>query len=163
MPDTGVIFQKTPDGGVSISFQGNITIDLPQGMADAAGFAMSASPDTSYRLITDGTPTLREPSPLQQEVPEVITHHITFADASESILSPSEEQSNFWYQSAPPSLSAANRAALSSHPVTHPDHHRPIHFIFRNRKTKNMSLSGIPSVILAIGCDDPGSEWQSFT
>jgi len=49
-PDTGVVFQKAPDGNVSISFQGQITIDLPQAIADVTGAVGNAQPETSYRF-----------------------------------------------------------------------------------------------------------------
>jgi len=94
-PDTGVIFQKAPDGDVSISFHGHITIDLPQAVADVAGAVSSAPPDAGYRLIADGTllPDNAAPPVSRQEHSnerEIITRHITFAPASESIIRASE-------------------------------------------------------------------------
>jgi hypothetical protein len=105
-PDTGVIFQKAPDGGVTISFQGNITIDLPQAVADVAGAVGNAPPDTGYRLIADGTLLPNEVTPAsrpeQRDEREVITHHITFAEAPESIIRASETPTNGLVPEHPP-------------------------------------------------------------
>ncbi|MDQ5827471.1 MAG: single-stranded DNA-binding protein, partial [Chloroflexota bacterium] len=98
LPEAGVVFQKAPDGGLTFSFQGHITIDLPPAMAETAGAVINNSADVGYRLIPDGTPPLGEPpappEPVQSEEREIITRHITFAQPSESILSASEGQSN---------------------------------------------------------------------
>src|SRR3712207_4688682 len=68
-PDTGVIFQKAPDGGLRIAFQGTIAIqgaiaiDLPPAMAEAAGAALSTATDVGYRLLPKGTPPPSESTP----------------------------------------------------------------------------------------------------
>ncbi len=121
-PESGVIFQKAPDGGVSISFQGQITIDLPKALADVTGAAISAPPDAGYRLISDGTLLPDEAAPAvsrqeQRQEREIITKHITFTKAPESIISPSERQANGLNQTALPSLSAALTKRLTCPPV----------------------------------------------
>jgi hypothetical protein len=97
-PEAGVIFQKAPNGDVTISFQGNITIDLPQAVADVAGAVGNAPPDTGYRLIADGTLLPNEVTPAsrpeQRDEREVITQHITFTKTSEFDLRPSETPAN---------------------------------------------------------------------
>jgi hypothetical protein len=163
-PNEGVIFQKAPNGDVTISFQGNITIDLPQAVADVAGAVGNAPPDTGYRLIADGTLLPNEVTPAsrpgQRDEREVITHHITFAEAPESIIRASETPTNVWYQSNLLSLSATNTAPLICLPVKHPDYHRPIHCKSRNRKTIYISSSAIRFVIHTLGLRIPANGLQ---
>jgi hypothetical protein len=147
-PHSGVVFQKAPDGGVSISFQGRVTIDLPQAIVDVTGAVGSAPPDTGYRLIADGTLLPDEATPAsqhhEQAIPEVITHHIT--KALDSDVRPSETPANgLGYQGALPSVSATNTAALTCPPVKDPDNKTPNPPISRNRKTKSLSLSATQS------------------
>src|SRR3712207_9111946 len=55
----GAVFQKAPDGGTTIWFQGEITIDLPPAVSQATGAVVSAEGATGYRLLTTGTPPPR--------------------------------------------------------------------------------------------------------
>jgi hypothetical protein len=98
LPNEGVVFQKAPGGGVTLSFQGKITIDLPPAMSEAAGAVLSNATDVGFRLLPAGTPPLEEIVASSEtdhsSEREIITKHITFTKTSEFDLRPSETPAN---------------------------------------------------------------------
>jgi hypothetical protein len=98
LPNEGVVFQKAPGGGVTLSFQGKITIDLPPAMSEAAGAVLSNATDVGFRLLHAGTPPLEEIVASSEtdhsSEREIITKHITFTKTSEFDLRPSETPAN---------------------------------------------------------------------
>jgi hypothetical protein len=98
LPNEGVVFQKAPGGGVTLSFQGKITIDLPPAMSEAAGAVLSSATDVGFRLLPAGTPPLEEivasSETDHRNEREIITKHITFTKTSEFDLRPSETPAN---------------------------------------------------------------------
>jgi hypothetical protein len=167
-PDSGVVFQKAPDGDVSLSFHGHITIDLPHTIADVAGAVSSAPPDAGYRLIADGTllPDNAAPpvsGPKQSNEREIITRHITFTPASESIIRVSETPANGLVpDSTPEPLSDQhNGPDVPSRDASGSPQTDALHI--PESENEKFEFVGNPVRDPSYwGCDDPANVWRNF-